>query len=143
MAVLTETMEGPQEYVAYLNRDSGFFPSLENLDHNTASRRLPGQTTVAAHSKHSCIHLEAIVSLIRGKPQRVDWPSTWQQSVVTQEEWQELIKNMKTAYQEITSIFDENIDWGEKGLAAAMAAIAHLAYHLGAIRQILLRMKHG
>ncbi len=141
LAVLTETMEGPQEYVAYLNRGSGFFPSLDNLDHLSASKQLTGQTTIAAHIKHSCIHLTAIISLIRGKPERVDWPSTWLGATVTQQEWQTSLENMKSAYQELVSVFDEGINWGHKEVAAAMAALAHLAYHLGAIRQILVRMK--
>ena len=140
LAILSETMQGPQDFVAYLNRGSGFFPSLAQLSSDDASRRFTGQTTIAAHVKHSIIHLNAIISLIKAKPKRIDWPATWQKTKVSDDEWQKTIADLEDAHNTIVSLFGQERSWQQKEITAALAALVHLAYHLAAIRQIMLRL---
>ncbi len=51
--------------------------------------------------------------------------------------WEELKSGLRDAYYELVRVLRSAEAWGETEIEAAMGAIAHSAYHLGAVRQFL------
>ncbi len=66
-----------------------------------------------------------------------DWNGSWQRASVTDEQWRLLRDNLRKE----ADIWREAVvvkkEWDDISAAGALSSIAHTAYHLGAIRQIL------
>jgi hypothetical protein len=56
---------------------------------------------------------------------------------VSEEEWRALLQNLRKEATNWRDSVAAGIDWDDLKAAAALSTIAHTAYHLGAIRQIL------
>jgi hypothetical protein len=57
---------------------------------------------------------------------------------VTPEEWEQLKKQLRTAYQRVLTLMKGFDVWkGEDEICDALSILVHTAYHLGAIRQAL------
>lgn len=132
----------PQEHpgpTAYLDRDTGWFPTLEAMSAGRASRpTVPDGTTVAGHVEHSRYYLEVVRAFARGERPKPDWSESWRAREVDARAWEAL----RGAFREAVAGTLEDIRaqraWGQDALAGAMGALAHCAYHLGAVRQMLL-----
>ncbi len=66
-----------------------------------------------------------------------DWNASWQRTSVTPEEWKSLCQRLSDASRAWQSAVAQRTDWNELTASGALASVAHTAYHLGAIRQIL------
>ncbi len=56
-------------------------------------------------------------------------------------EWDDLTQELRRAYWTLMEHLRAVERWGEDEISMAMAVIAHTAYHLGAIRQLILALK--
>jgi len=66
-----------------------------------------------------------------------DWNGSWQRTTVTEEQWRarrDSLREKADAWQKAVAA---RSDWDDVTAAGALSTIAHTAYHLGAIRQIL------
>lgn len=138
--LLRETFEGERakgEGTQYLDHDSGIRSTLSRITAEQASRRVDGHPSIAAHARHMNFHLRVASEWIRGDHSRRDWPGSFEPQSVTDEEWagiqQDLEASRTELIRELESLSPER--FLEEG--AGMGAIAHLAYHLGAIRQLM------
>jgi hypothetical protein len=64
------------------------------------------------------------------------WDKSWAKKEVTNEEWEELKKNLHKSYEAVLESYQKIEDWNEDNMTEAMAMIVHTVYHLGAIRQL-------
>jgi len=64
------------------------------------------------------------------------WDEAWKTTGVDGNEWQEIRGGLRDAAQRWMQALGSPGDVSEVELAGMIASIAHLAYHLGAIRQI-------
>lgn len=139
LGLLQEAVEGPSEGGSWFtdnSPDAGFLGSIRSVDAQTASQPLAG-SSIAAHVYHSVFGMEAMAAWILGDRGRRDWKESWRVSSVTDAEWTELQDSARRAYFNLkTSIRNHALD-EELSIGAAMGAVAHLACHLGAIRQKL------
>ena len=136
---LTEGANTPGGAFILNSGDAGLLRSLEALPTADASRSLTGGATVAAHAQH----LRYGLSLMNrwategGNPfADAKWDEAWKTTVVTDAEWKAIR----------TGLGDEVGRWKEAlgtpreistvELCGVIGSVAHLAYHLGAIRQI-------
>jgi hypothetical protein len=137
--LLRETFEGarPGEGTQYLDRDAGIFSTLSGLTAEQASRPNGKHPSIASHVRHMIFHLRVGYEWVNGDQSRRDWKASFLPQSVTAVEWRALIE-------EFGSVRDEYLrtmkglspeKFAEEG--AGMGTIAHLAYHLGAIRQHL------
>ena len=137
--LLRETFEGarPGQGTEYLDRDGGLRQTLGGLTAEQASRRIRGRPSIAAHSRHMEFHLRTVSEWIQGQRHKRDWPASFEPQTVDETEWLALRERLEYARQEflhlVSGMSEEHLL--EEG--AGLGALAHLAYHLGAIRQLL------
>jgi len=139
-ALLTETFEGKNTAFGtmYLDAGTGFFETLETVDAEKASRALAeGATTIAAHCEHVRFYLEFLSDYMGEKFKMVDWKDSWKVKTVTDAEWTALRGQLQKTYQKVTDTFNEVETWNDFKISGALGILAHTAYHLSAIRQIL------
>lgn len=127
----------------YLDKRTGWFPTLESLSAQDASFALvPGGSTIAAHTHHTTYYLRAVTRDLRGEAQsKLDWEATWRDKVVDESGWDELRAKLKDAYEETVRLLEASDDWGTVEIDVAMAAVTHSSFHLGAVRQFLTALK--
>lgn len=137
LGVLSEAFEGPRENWSYFTdtgKDGGLFGTLERLDAQTASRIL-GRTSIAAHVNHVIFGLHASARWIEGDRTTRRWDESWSVSSVDTQSWTRTKAQLRTAYQDMRRAVELFAMESEEAMAGAVGALAHVAYHLGAIRQ--------
>ncbi|HJQ31270.1 MAG TPA: DinB family protein [Pyrinomonadaceae bacterium] len=138
--LLKETFEGPppKTSAAFLDQGCGLFQTVEQLTAEDASRPTrPGGTTVAAHCAHVKFYLDVLHRYMQGDSEPADWKQSWLVQTVSAEEWEALKRELRGAYDTVAEALRSAEGWGERNVGAAMAIVAHTAYHLGAVRQLL------
>jgi len=119
--------------------DAGLLASLDALTASDASESLSNGATVAAHARHLQYGLSLMNrwSLNRGDPfADATWDLAWQTREVTEAEWSDIRARLRDEVVQWTRALGEVREVSAIELTGMMASIAHLAYHLGAIRQI-------
>ena len=130
----------PDERTFVLNRgDRGLLASLDRISAAEASMAQAGDASIAAHVDH----LRYGMSLLNlwgsgaAPPWPVmDWTASWKRNVVSEAEWRKLRDDLKREADAWAQTLrtPRNVNETEAGWMAG--SVAHLAYHLGAIRQI-------
>lgn len=139
-ALLKETFEGTGTTFGtiYLNENTGLFPTLENVSAETASRVVSdGGATIAAHCEHTRFYLEFLSNYMNETFTMVDWKDGWKTKTVSDAEWNALRGQLQKIYQTVTDSFNEVETWNDFKISGALGMLAHTAYHLSAIRQML------
>ena len=138
--LLHEVLEGPAPTGAFvLNRgDRGLLGALDQLSAQQASARPAGRPSVAAHVEHLRYGLELLNKWVRGTDpwSTADYAASWQRDHVNDEQWKtlrEALRDQAGAWIRATA---RRTDWSEMATTEAFASVVHLAYHLGAIRQV-------
>jgi hypothetical protein len=136
--VLGETFEGSPEGAgsAYLDRGVGVFSTLEKLSAEQVSLETGG-TTIAAHTEHAKFYLDRLCEFMNGRTGKVNWEQSWLIETVNETEWNHLRDGMRKSYEGVLHCFAEIEIWNGDNIGEAVAIIAHTAYHLGAIRQMV------
>ncbi|MDZ4756256.1 MAG: hypothetical protein SGJ11_17415 [Phycisphaerae bacterium] len=139
-ALLDETFEGPSagKPSAYLDQGGGLFQILAKLDAASASTPpAAGARSVASHCEHMRFYLVVVRSFIDGTFRPVDWDESWKVQTVDAPTWQQLRAELRIAYTSVRRLIEANTTWNEQEIGGAIGLVAHTAYHVGAIRQIL------
>lgn len=135
---------GPWTYFTDNRPGVGILSTIEALTAPEASVALePGGATIAGHVHHVRVSLAGSTDLIIKKHASRDRTGTWTVHQVTDEEWKKLHATLRAQYEISLQTIQARMDWDEDGLGAAAGAVAHAAYHLGAIRQRLRLGGHG
>jgi hypothetical protein len=119
--------------------DAGLLRSLDKLSAAQASRSLDGGATIAAHAQHVRYGLSLMNRWAAegGNPfADATWDAAWKVSHVDDAAWQEIRDGLRQEAQRWTTVLRSPRDVIEVELAGMIGSLAHLAYHLGAIRQI-------
>jgi hypothetical protein len=119
--------------------DVGLLWSLERLSAADASHSVNGGATVAAHAQHVRYGLSLMNQWAAegGNPfADAKWDEAWKTSTVTADEWTEIRTGLRDEAQRWLAALERPRDVSVIELNGMIASIAHLAYHLGAIRQI-------
>ncbi|MCY7348342.1 MAG: hypothetical protein LH614_19275 [Pyrinomonadaceae bacterium] len=142
LLILRETFEGSPagQGSAYLDRGVGIFATLETLSAADVSLEV-GETTIAAHTEHAKFYLDRICEIIKGGNEKINWEQSWLIETVNETEWRYLREGMRKSYENVLLCFAEIETWNETNIGEAVAIIAHTAYHLGAMRQIMKRVQ--
>jgi hypothetical protein len=136
--LLRETFEGSPEGQpsAYLDRGIGFFSTLDGLTAADVSREI-FLTTIAAQTEHAKFYLDRLCEFIGGRTERVNWEDSWLIETVDDKEWDALRQTLRASYANALKCLASTEEWDTTKIGMAMGLIAHSAYHLGAIRQLL------
>jgi hypothetical protein len=139
--ILREAFEGPPGPWTYFTDTSaaaGVFGTIRVLSAAEASRPAgPGGTTIAGHVNHLSSSLALTTRTVRGGPAERDRSTSWTVTVVDGAQWTDLQARLRRAYEALLVAVETHATWDEDTLGDAVGAIAHTAYHLGAIRQRL------
>jgi hypothetical protein len=139
-ALLKETFEGTNTAFGtmYLDAGTGFFDTIDTVDAEKASRALSAEsTTIAAHCEHVRFYLEFLSNYMNENFTMVDWKDSWKTKTVSDAEWTALRGQLHKTYQRVTDTFNDVETWNDFKISSALGILAHTAYHLSAIRQIL------
>ncbi len=139
--MLREAFEGPPgpwTYFIDTSLGTGVLGTIAELNATQASQTAgPNHTTIAGHVHHLSVALALSRQALRGNATTHDRGLSWTMSTVDDAAWLALRAELQRAYKSMLVAVSSHATWGEDALGVAFGAIAHTAYHLGAIRQRL------
>jgi hypothetical protein len=119
--------------------DRGLLASLDRLSASEANASTAGGAPIAAHADHLRYGLTLLNRWGAGEDDpfsTADYSASWQRPPVTDEEWKALRASLSGELRALSGVIEGRREWDEVSLTGVMAGVVHLAYHLGAIRQI-------
>jgi hypothetical protein len=119
--------------------DVGLLRSLDNISAADASRSVHHGATIAAHAQHLRYGLSLMNRWARegGDPfADATWDEPWKTSDVEEPEWSEIRNGLRDEAHRWLKTLNSRRELTDMEFTGMIASIAHLAYHLGAIRQI-------
>jgi hypothetical protein len=119
--------------------DIGLLRSLDKLSAADASRSVNDGATIAAHAQHLRYGLSLMNQwATEGRNPFADakWDEAWKTSRVDADAWQDIRSGLRNETHRWLEALNVPRDVRDIELTGMIASIAHLAYHLGAIRQI-------
>jgi len=137
LGVLVEAFEGPQQNWSYFTdtgKGSGLLGTLERMSATDASRVL-GKTSIAAHVNHVIFGLEASSAWIEGDRTTRKWSESWSLTEADDERWRRMQALLRTGYRDLRKNIELFAASSAESMGGVVGALAHVAYHLGAIRQ--------
>ena len=119
--------------------DRGLLRSLDEVSADDASRSVNDGATIAAHAQHVRYGLSLMNRWANegGNPfTDAKWDEAWKTSTVDATEWDTIQNGLGEETRRWLQALSAPRDVTDAELSGMVASIAHLAYHLGAIRQI-------
>ena len=130
---------GPWTYFTDSRRGVGMLSVIESISAEEASIPVgPKGTTIAGHVNHVRASLSGSMILMAHTNASRDRSGNWAVGKVSDAEWKRLQQDLRVQFETSLKAIQAKMDWDEDALNAALGAITHAAYHLGAIRQRLL-----
>jgi hypothetical protein len=122
---------------AVLDPDTGWAQTLAILTADEASRPVvPCGTTVAGQTAHAAYYLELLEDVILNRHPQADWPGSFAPSVVDEAAWAAQQARLFAVADRVAALMRGNPAWPEPHVRSALGSLVHLAYHLGAVRQM-------
>jgi len=119
--------------------DVGLLRSLDALTEREASASAHDGATIAAHAQHVRYGLSLMNEWARdgGDPfSNARWDAAWTTSEVDANQWAEIRAGLRSEVEEWLAAMEEPRSMSTLALCGMIGSVAHLAYHLGAVRQI-------
>ena len=119
--------------------DVGLLRSLDKLSAAAASRSVNDGATIAAHARHVQYGLSLMNRWARegGNPfADALWDAAWKTTAVDEAEWAAIRTGLRSECGHWLDAVGAGRDVPDVAFTGMLGSIAHLAYHLGAIRQI-------
>jgi hypothetical protein len=119
--------------------DAGLLASLDKLSAADASRSVHGGATIAAHAQHVRygLSLKNRWASDGGNPfADATWDEAWKISAVDDEQWAEIRAGLRHETRQWLQTLGTPRDVRTVELSGMIGEIVHVAYHLGAMRQI-------
>lgn len=140
--ILAELVDGPPpDFCFVLNpKDPGLMRSIARLSAIEASRLSPeGGASIAAHVDHVRYGFEVLNRWVGGEEDafdKADYSQSWKRTTVSDAEWPQLQTRLADEIRRWTQVLPHVDSTQQLHVTGSIAIITHLAYHLGAIRQI-------
>jgi hypothetical protein len=119
--------------------DRGLLTSLDRLSAAAASATHDGGPSIAAHVDHLRYGLSLLNRWANGVPPPwpdMDWTVSWRRTVVSDAEWRALRDELRHEAARWTETLSAPRDVSDVETGWMVGSVAHLAYHMGAIRQL-------
>ncbi len=118
--------------------DAGLLASLDRLSPDDASMSSQDGASVAAHVAHVSYGLSLMNRWAAGEDPfaAADWTAAWQVGRVSKEEWDRLRSELRRQIDNWLAAVVTPRDLETVELNGVVGSVVHLAYHVGAIRQI-------
>jgi hypothetical protein len=139
LTLLRELSDGPAPEAAWVLNpgDQGLLRSLDKLSAAAASQ-LTGESSIAAHVDHLRYGLELMNRWSKGDSPfaDADYAASWRRVTASDEEWRELRKRLRAEIERWSEGLQQPRDLSHADVTGVLASVVHLAYHVGAIRQM-------
>ncbi len=142
-ALFRELVDGspdPRANTSMLNRgDPGLLASLEGISAAAASATHGGGASIAAHVDHLRYGLSLLNRRAAGQTLRageIDFTASWRRTAVSETEWRALRDALRREADAWRIQLGTAQELSEVEALWFVGTVPHLAYHLGAIRQI-------
>lgn len=119
--------------------DAGMLASLDKLSADEASHSANAGATIAAHAQHVRYGLSLMNQWAAegGNPfANAKWDDAWKITRVDAGQWEEIRKGLRAETERWLQVLKTPREVAGIEFTGLVSSIAHLAYHLGAIRQI-------
>jgi hypothetical protein len=118
--------------------DEGLLRSLDKISAADASVPTPTGSTIAAHVDHLRYGLTLMNRWSKGENpfKDADWAASWRKRTVSDVAWRQLRADLRADASSWMQKLRTARDVDDTELNGMIGSVAHLAYHLGAIRQI-------
>jgi hypothetical protein len=136
---LVDGANDPAGAVMLNSGDVGLLRSLDTMSPAAASRSVNDGATIAAHAQHL---RDGLALMNRWANEGGDpfadakWEDAWKISGVDAAQWETIRHGLRDEAHRWRQALGSPRDVSDAELGGMIASIAHLAYHLGAIRQI-------
>jgi DinB superfamily len=147
-ALLAEAFDGiPGESGSWFTeskRGQGLFGTVEQLTAAQVSMQpVLGHASIAAHLEHLRFSLSLGNRWSQGEEpyDSADWSAAWKKNAVSESEWKQLLADIRKEYSSWKTALASDSRWTGDDLTGKMASVVHIAYHLGAIRHIVLHVR--
>jgi len=138
--LFAELIDGPSKSGGFMLNadDEGLLRSLDKLSAADASAPTATASSIAAHVDH----LRYGLSLMNRWSRRenpftdADWSASWRKRTVSDAEWRQLRADLRSEASSWLQALRVPREVDSAALNGVVGSIAHLAYHLGAIRQM-------
>lgn len=128
--------KGQPTWVTSGGPEGGINGSIADLSAEQASREIGG-ITIAAHVEHERWALRLANDYFAGVEPTSDWSASWKVRTVDDQAWNALRDALRSEGETLLRNIATLQDWSMvESLNGAFATYGHLAYHLGAIRQL-------
>src|SRR5687767_13731408 len=139
--LFSELIDGASSTGAFIlnSGDVGLLRSLDKLSAAHASRSVNDGATIAAHAQHVRYGLSLMNRWASegGNPfADAKWDDAWKTSAVDAGQWEEIRNGLRDEAHRWLRALGSSRETTVVELSGMVGSIAHLAYHLGAIRQI-------
>ena len=138
--LFSELVNGAPKDGAYMLNagDEGLLRSLDKLSAPAASALTPTGSSIAAHVDHLRYGLSLMNRWSAGENPfgDADWSVSWTKTTVSDDEWRARRAELRNETTRWLDALRTPRDLQPVELNGIVGSIAHLAYHLGAIRQI-------
>jgi hypothetical protein len=139
-ALFGELVQGTPSSGGYILNvgDRGLLRSLDTLSAAAASLPTVTGSSIAAHVDHVRYGLSLMNRWSAGENafKDADWSASWKKTTVSDDEWRMLRADLQTEATRWLNALRTPREVREIELNGMIGSIAHLAYHVGAIRQI-------
>ena len=137
--LFSELVDGAPSHFILNSGDVGLLHSLDKLSAADASRSVNDGATIAAHVQHVRYGLSLMNRWASegGNPfADATWDEAWKTSGVDAAKWDEIRTGLRDEIHRWLEALGSPREITVSELSGMIGSIAHLAYHLGAIRQI-------
>lgn len=142
LTLFNELVDGspdPARRTYVLNQgDTGLLVSLERLSAAAASARQDGPS-IAANVDHLRYGLSLLNRWANGTlppANEIEWTASWQKDVVSEAEWETLREGLRREALAWAETLRTPREVNDVEAGWLLGSVVHLAYHLGAIRQL-------
>jgi hypothetical protein len=119
--------------------DQGLLGSLDRISAAAASATHGGGPSIAAHVDHLRYGLSLLNRWANGDPPPwpdMDFTASWRQNVVSDTAWRNLRDELRREAARWAEVLNSPRNVSDVEAGWMTGSVAHLAYHMGAIRQI-------
>jgi hypothetical protein len=141
-SLFREVVYGPPADIAFIvdQGDRGLIASLSVLPASQASARSGGRSSVAGHVQHLRYGLTLLNRWADGDQNAFADASpgeSWSHQQVDEDEWRALLQAFDDEAGRWLARLKAPRNWDVLTLSGFMSSVAHTAYHMGAIRQLV------
>ncbi len=137
--MLKEAFEGPPgpwTYFTDTKPGTGVFSTIGGMTADQVSvMGGPSGSTIAGHVQHLVASIRLTTRCLHGEEVALDRRQGWNNPTLDDAAWTTLRGDLRRAYDGLLVAVGRCPRWDEDALGVSFGAVAHTAYHLGAIRQ--------